>query len=46
MLFQIVIVISDIVYQDASGQIENSGGGGIDEIPVVGDVKHGACIAV
>ena len=46
MLFQIIIVITDIVYQYASGQIQNPCGRGVDKITVMGHVEDRAGVMI
>ena len=46
MLFQIIIIISDIVHEVILRQLENAMGRPIDEITVMADIEDGAFIII
>ena len=45
LFLQIIVVAADVINQGLSGQIQNSGGCAVDEIPVVGHIEYGSGVA-
>ena len=45
-LFQVIIIISDIINKGLSRQFQDPGGGAVDKIPVVGNIEDGSRVVV
>ena len=46
LLFQIVIIITDIIDNGLVGQIHNAGSSLVNKITVMGNVEDSSCVAV